>query len=105
MAWYTYMLRCADGSLYTGITTDLARRLEQHRSGKSRGGAKYTASRPPLGFECAFECAGRSEASRLEAALKKLGRAEKLALIDGAPPPPEGDGCIRICIDSEGHIL
>lgn len=105
MAWYTYMLRCSDGSLYTGITTDLVRRLDQHRSGKSHGGAKYTAARRPLGFECAFECPGRSEASRLEAGLKKLTRAEKLALIAGTAPPPKAEGCNRLSIDSEGHIL
>lgn len=106
MAWYTYMLRCSDGSLYTGITTDLVRRLGQHRSGKSRGGAKYTTSRRPVGFECAFECAGRSEASSLEAALKKLTRAEKLALIaDKSSPLPEAEGCARLNIDAEGHIL
>ncbi len=104
MAWYTYVLRCADGSLYTGITTDLARRLGQHRSGTGRGGAKYTASRQALGFECAFECPDRSAASRLECRLKSLTRREKLALIADSSLQPETEGCIRISIDSEGHI-
>lgn len=104
MAWYTYMLRCSDGSLYTGITTDLVRRLAQHRAGKTRGGAKYTSARHALGFECAFECPGRPEASRLEVQLKKLTRSQKLALIAGTHSP-DSDGCIRINIDAEGHII
>lgn len=105
MVWYTYILRCADGSLYTGITTDLPRRLEQHRAGTGRGGAKYTASRHALGFECAFECPDRSAASRLEYALKALSRREKLALIADSSLQPETEGCVRISIDTEGHIL
>ena len=104
MAWYTYMLRCSDGSLYTGITTDLVRRLAQHRAGKTRGGAKYTSARHALGFECAFECPGRPEASRLEAQLKKLTRSQKLAHIAGTHSP-DSEGCIRINIDAEGHII
>ena len=104
MAWYTYMLRCSDGSLYTGITTDLVRRLAQHRAGKTRGGAKYTSARHALGFECAFECPGHPEASRLEAQLKKLTRSQKLALIAGTHSP-DSEGCIRINIEAEGHII
>lgn len=104
MAWYTYMLRCSDDSIYTGITTDLVRRLVQHRAGKTRGGAKYTSARHVLGFECAFECPGRPEASRLEAQLKKLTRAQKLSLIAGTCSP-DGEGFVRINIDTEGHII
>lgn len=103
MAWYTYILRCADESLYTGITTDLARRFAMHKSGR---GAKYTASHPPAAFECAFESAGRPEASRLEAALKKLTRAEKLSLIAGDDSLlPQSITCTRINISPEGRIL
>ena len=83
MEYYTYILRCADGSLYTGITTDLARRFAQHSGGIGRSGAKYTAARKPVAYECAFICPDRSSASRLEAAIKRLSRPQKLLLISG----------------------
>lgn len=85
MSYYTYILRCSDGSLYTGITTDLARRFAEH-AGSGGKGAKYTASRPPLRFEAAWEAPGRVEASRLEYRLKTLTRPEKEALIQGRAP-------------------
>lgn len=104
MTWYTYILRCADGSLYTGISTDLPRRLAQHRAGIAAGGAKYTASHAPLGYECAFSCPDRATASRLEYHLKRFGRAQKLALISGELSLPEDlAGCQRADIDSEGQ--
>ena len=83
MTYYTYILRCADGSLYTGITTDLARRFAQHSSGRGRSGAKYTASRHPVAYECAFSSSDRSTASRLEYKIKSLCRSDKLRLIAG----------------------
>jgi putative endonuclease len=77
-AW-VYILRCADGSLYTGWSIDVARRLERHRAGKA---SRYTASRLPV--ELVYEVAmqDRSAAMREEARIKALGRREKLALID-----------------------
>lgn len=77
--YYTYMLRCADGTLYSGYTTDPSRRTALHNSGK---GAKYTRSRRPV--ELIFvECyPTKSEALQREAALKKLSRAQKLLLIE-----------------------
>ena len=102
MLWYTYILRCCDGSLYTGITTDLVRRLAQHKDGKASGGAKYTSSRPPEGYECAFVCPDRASASRLEYRIKQLTRAEKLSLIAGESILRD---CVRANIDSEGHLL
>jgi len=80
--WHVYVLRCADGTLYTGITTDLARRVEEHNSGE---GARYTASRGPVALVYDEAAPDRSAASRREAAIKKLSRAEKLALIDDSP--------------------
>jgi putative endonuclease len=76
-AW-VYILRCADGSLYTGWSIDVARRLERHRAGKA---SRYTASRLPV--ELVYEVAmqDRSAAMREEARIKALGRREKLALI------------------------
>ena len=78
MAWYVYMLRCGDGSLYTGSTNDLAHRLTAHQSGK---GAKYTRSRLPLEAVYLEEVADKSAALRREAAIKKLTRQQKLKLI------------------------
>ncbi len=76
-AW-VYMLRCRDGSLYTGWTTDVQRRLERHRAGKA---SRYTASRLPVELLLARRLADRSEAMREEARIKRLGRPAKLALI------------------------
>ena len=78
MAWYVYMLRCGDGSLYTGSTTDVDRRLREHQSGT---GARYTHSRPPVALAYVEEAPDRSAAQRREAAIKKLPRAQKLKLI------------------------
>ena len=77
--WHVYILRCGDGSLYTGISPDVEARLEAHRVGK---GARYTRGRGP--FELVYqESAGtQAEATRREAAIKKLTRYEKLELIE-----------------------
>ncbi|MBQ6430305.1 MAG: GIY-YIG nuclease family protein [Oscillospiraceae bacterium] len=76
--WCVYILRCGDGTLYTGMTDDFPRRLAQHRSGK---GAKYTRGREPLEPVYREDCADRPEALKREYAIKRLSRAEKLALI------------------------
>ena len=76
--WFVYILRCADDTLYTGITTDINRRTSEHNSGT---GARYTSSRGPVQVVYAEEAADRSEASKRERAVKKLSRAEKLRLI------------------------
>lgn len=76
--WFVYMMRCRDDTLYTGSTTDLARRLKTHNSGK---GAKYTRSRLPVELAYWEEAADKSAAFQREAAIKKLSRAEKLLLI------------------------
>ena len=76
--WYLYILRCGDGTLYTGITTDVEKRLEAHRSGK---GAKYTRGRGPLELVYQEECGDHSSALKREAEVKKLTREEKEKLI------------------------
>lgn len=76
--WQVYILECGDGTLYTGITTDLNRRLEAHRAGK---GAKYTRGRGPLELRYTEPCDGYAAALRREYAIKQLSRAEKLELI------------------------
>lgn len=88
VAWTVYILRCGDGTLYTGCTNDLPRRLEAHRSGK---GAKYTRSRPPVSLVYQEAAADKSAALRREIAIKRLRRSEKLALILGKGEPPNGD--------------
>lgn len=77
-AWYLYILRCGDGSLYTGITTDVEKRFCQHQSGK---GAKYTRGRSPLELVYREECGSHSDALKREHAVKSLKREEKLQLI------------------------
>ena len=76
--WYLYVLRCGDGTLYTGITTDVERRLEEHRQGR---GAKYTRGRGPLELAYQEECGTHSEALKREYAIKQLSREEKENLI------------------------
>lgn len=79
MLWYIYILRCGDGTLYTGITDDVERRLAAHRAGK---GAKYTRGRGPLELVYWEEAADKSAALRRELAIKKLTRQEKERLIN-----------------------
>ena len=76
--WKLYILRCGDGSLYTGITTDVPKRLEAHRSGK---GAKYTRGRGPLELVYREECGDHSSALKRELEIKALTREEKEKLI------------------------
>lgn len=77
--WCVYMLHCADGSLYTGITTDAARRVAEH-NGEGDGGARYTRGRRPVRLVYLESVASRSAAARREAAIRRLDRAAKLAL-------------------------
>lgn len=79
--YHLYILKCKDGTLYTGITVDLDRRVEEHNS--SKRGAKYTRSRRPvkLVYACTFR--NRSKAQKEEARIKSLSRKEKLLMIDG----------------------
>ena len=79
--WNVYLLRCSDGTLYTGIAKDLQRRLRQH-NGELAGGPKYTRGRRPGSLLRACTAEDRSAASRREAAIKRLDRGEKLALAE-----------------------
>ena len=79
MNWYVYILRCKDDSLYCGITPEVEKRFEQHRSGK---GAKYTRGRGPLEVVYTEECINHSDALKREYTIKRLSRIEKLKLID-----------------------
>jgi putative endonuclease len=84
VAWCVYMLRCADGSLYTGITTDVVRRVAEH-NGDGAAGARYTRSRRPVALVYVEPADTRAEALRREAAIKRLDRARKLALCIAIP--------------------
>jgi putative endonuclease len=81
-AW-VYMLRCADGSLYTGWSTDVQRRLARHREGVA---SRYTASRLPVELALALPMPDRTAAMREEARIKQLDRGAKLALIAASGP-------------------
>jgi len=91
--WRVYLLRCGDGSLYAGATNDLPARLARHAAGK---GSRYTRSRLPVRLVYQEPAAGRGAALRREAALKRLPRSQKLALISrprqrrSRPPPRSG---------------
>lgn len=78
MTWTVYILRCGDGTLYTGCTNDLPRRLKAHQSGR---GARYTRSRLPVALAYLEEAEDKSAALRREIAIKRMTRQEKLALI------------------------
>lgn len=80
--WVVYILECADGTLYTGITDCFVRRFQNHAAGK---GAKYTRGRGPLKVRYLEPCADRSSALRREWVIKKLPRKEKLLLCQKSP--------------------
>ena len=78
--YYIYVLRCLDNSLYTGITTDVQRRFEEHTKRRSSS-EKYTRSKKPVSIEMVWSCHSRSEASKLEYAFKKLSKIKKEEII------------------------
>ena len=80
--YYTYMLRCADNSIYTGMTNDLEKRLEEHVS-KSKNGAKYTKSHDVVKLETAWKSKEKSLACKLEYQIKQLSKQQKERLIEG----------------------
>lgn len=104
--YFTYLLRCADGSLYAGITTDPARRFAQH-AGQLHGGAKYTALRRPIQMEAVWRTGDRATASRLEYQLKHLTKPEKEQLITGdvLPKHPIFSQYHRIATEPEGRMI
>jgi putative endonuclease len=79
LPWTVYILRCGDGTLYTGVTNDMPRRLAAHNNGK---GAKYTRGRGPLALVYSEQHRTRSRAQKREAEIKSLNRAEKIKLAE-----------------------
>lgn len=90
--WSVYILRCSDGSLYTGITTDLSRRVDEH-NGNDQLAARYTRCRRPVVLVYSESCDGRSAASQREYAIKQMKRSVKEHLIQSlSTAKPVGDG-------------
>jgi predicted GIY-YIG superfamily endonuclease len=81
--WLVYLLRCSDGSLYTGVTNDLPKRLKAHAAGKA---SKYTRSRLPVRLAYSESQTSKSAALKREAAIKKMRRTEKDQLVDKRRP-------------------
>ncbi len=80
MEWRVYLLECADGTLYCGVTTDLERRMAEH-NGQAPGGARYTQGRRPVRLLASLVCPDRARACRLEHRIKTLARSAKLAYL------------------------
>lgn len=87
MPWFVYIIQCSGESLYTGITTDISRRLKEHNNKK---GAFYTQNKTPVELVYQEAVPNQSEARRREAAIKRLTRKEKLELI------ANGDSCLGL---------
>lgn len=79
--WITYIVRCSDNTLYTGITVDLDRRIKEHNSGEK--GAKYTRGRRPVELVHSEDFTSRAEAAKREAAIKKMRPEKKRTLVKG----------------------
>lgn len=84
-AWVCYILRCSDGTLYTGVTNDLEKRVAAHNAGTA---AKYTRARGPVGLAFVEVCGGKSAALKREMAIKSMSRAQKLTLIEDSQKRP-----------------
>ncbi|MBT3880863.1 MAG: GIY-YIG nuclease family protein [Candidatus Scalindua sp.] len=80
--WFLYLIRCRNGRLYTGITTDVERRFEEHESGDKKG-SKYLRGKAPLELVMKKRVGDRSMALKIEAKVKKLSKIEKELLVDG----------------------
>lgn len=85
MSWFVYVLKCADDTLYTGVTTDITRRVQEHNQCPKKG-AKYTKVRRPVHLVYHEPQPCRSSACKREAAIKKLSRPQKLSLISQSTP-------------------
>lgn len=81
-SWFVYILRCKDDTLYTGITTDLERRVDEHNNGNGKG-AKYTAARRPVKIVYSEQLDSRSAAAKRENEIKSLTRQQKQNMIAG----------------------
>lgn len=101
--WYVYLLECADGTLYCGVTTDPARRLAEH-NGERPGGAKYTTGRRPVRMLAAVEQRDRAAACRLERLVKTIPRKAKMALLLTAGKPSKQPYPARRAAPSDNDV-
>lgn len=101
--WYVYLLECADGTLYCGVTTDPARRLAEH-NGERPGGAKYTTGRRPVRMLAAVEQRDRAAACRLERLVKTIPRKAKMALLLAAGKPSKQPYPTRRAAPSDNDV-
>ena len=85
MKWHVYLLECADGTLYCGVTTDLERRVRKH-NGDLPGGARYTTGRRPVRLLASAAYPDRASACRMERRVKRLPKGKKAAALDGGMP-------------------
>jgi putative endonuclease len=84
MAWYVYIVQCSDGTLYTGISNNIVKRIEEHNLGI---GSKYTRGRRPVKLVAKWDCADKSHASKMEHRIKRLTREGKLrSIMNGGVP-------------------
>jgi putative endonuclease len=91
-AWSLYILRCNDGSFYTGVTTDIDRRFRKHQDGRA---SRYTRTRRPVALIYQERCGSRSQALSRECAVKALGRKGKEKLVAGPAAPAEAAKTLR----------
>ncbi|MEF3695540.1 GIY-YIG nuclease family protein [Desulfolutivibrio sp.] len=96
--WFVYLLECSDGTLYCGITRDIARRLKEH-NGMLAGGARYTRSRRPVELAASVAVSNRAEAAKIEWRVKRLPRNKKHLFLQGVSLHPSGTAC-----ESGGHF-
>ncbi len=87
--WHIYIVKCCDNSLYTGITTDLERRFQEHQGNGKKAGAKYLRGKAPLTLVYSAYIGNRSEASKMEIKIKKLSKKAKESLISGERELPQ----------------
>lgn len=108
MCYYVYMIRCKDNTIYTGITTDLQRRFNEHKK-KTQKCAKYTYFHDAIFIECAWKCDSRSLACKLEYMIKRLNKKDKESLILGKHKLSEfmleiDDNCYEKCNICAGDL-
>lgn len=102
--WHVYLLECADGTLYCGVTRDLQRRVAQH-NGLKPGGARYTRGRRPVRLLASRACRLKSAALRLECAIKALPRAQKMDFLLRGPALTSGESAPYAAAAPHGEIL
>ncbi len=100
MSWHVYLLSCADGALYCGVTTDVARRVAEHNAGTA---SRCTRARLPVALAASAPCVDKGAALRLELAVKKRPRAKKMAFLLAQPGAGLTDACLPDNNEADGQ--